>query len=356
MKITVILCTYNRCESLAKALDSVAASILPASVEWEVLVVDNNSPDRTRAVIEQYSTRYPGRFRYLFEGKQGKSNALNSAIRNARGNILAFMDDDVLVAPDWLQNLTAPLDSGEYGGTGGRILSQQSLDIPEWLAIDGEYGVGSMLALFDHGDEGFELKTPPFGTNMAFLARIFEKLGGFRTDMGPCPGSELRNEDMEFGRRVMAAGEKLRYVPDAVVYHAIPPSRLKQGYLLRFWYDHGRASIREVGPRPDVFGVIPRWCLAIPKTCLVVLPQRVFKWLVATNPPRRFFFKGLVWMTLGQMAEMPRVWRAGKRSCNRAGRACRAVTGHEPGRTRLKEHRAGRSGNFDERHRYSLYL
>ncbi|MGB6191196.1 MAG: glycosyltransferase [Terracidiphilus sp.] len=314
MNITVILCTYNRSESLAQALDSVAASVLPASVEWEVLVVDNNSPDRTREVIEQYCTRYPGRFRYLFEGKQGKSNALNSAIRNARGRILAFMDDDVLVAPDWLQNLTAPLDSGEYGGTGGRILSQQSLDLPDWLDLDGEYGIGGMLALFDHGDEGFELKTPPFGTNMAFPAGIFAQLGDFRTDMGPCPGSELRNEDMEFGRRVMAAGKKLWYVPDAVVYHAIPLSRLSQVYLLRFWYDHGRALIREIGPRPDVFGVIPRWCLSIFKICVVTLSQRIFNWLVATDPKRRFFFKGFVWMTLGQIAELFTFRHAGKRS------------------------------------------
>lgn len=317
MNITVILCTYNRSESLARALESVSASVLPASVEWEVLVVDNNSPDRTRDVIEEYCARYPGRFRYLFEGKQGKSNALNSAIRNARGNILAFMDDDVLVAPDWLQNLTAPLASGEFGGAGGRILSQQSFDLPDWLDLDGEYGVGGMLALFDHGDEGFELKTPPFGTNMAFPAEIFAQLGDFRTDMGPCPGSELRNEDMEFGRRVMAAGKKLWYVPDAVVYHAIPPSRISQDYLLRFWYDHGRALIREIGPRPNILGVIPRWCLTIPKICVVTLPQRVFKWLVATDPKRRFFFKGFVWMTLGQIAELPRVRQAGKRSASR---------------------------------------
>jgi glucosyl-dolichyl phosphate glucuronosyltransferase len=311
MKITVILCTYNRCQSLSLALDSVAASVLPPSVEWEVLVVDNNSPDKTREVIEEYCTRYPGRFRYLFEGKQGKSNALNSGIRSARGNVIAFMDDDVLVAPDWLQNLTAALDSGEWGGVGGRILSQQAVDAPKWLALDGPYDIGGMLALFDHGDKGFELKTPPFGTNMAFPARIFTQHGDFRTDMGPCPGSEIRNEDTEFGRRLMAGGEKLWYEPAAVVYHAIPPSRLQQDYLLRFWYDHGRAQIREIGPKPDIFG-IPRWCFAIPKICAIILPQRTFKWLVATDPKRRFFFKGLIWMTFGQMVEMPRLWRVSR--------------------------------------------
>ena len=103
MRITVILCTYNRCQSLAKAMESVAASVVPESVDWEVLVVDNNSSDQTREIVEGFCNRFPYRFRYLHELKQGKSNALNSGIRAAKGNLLAFMDDDVLVEPTWLK-------------------------------------------------------------------------------------------------------------------------------------------------------------------------------------------------------------------------------------------------------------
>src|SRR5580704_1493640 len=109
MRITVILCTHNRCRSLAKALESVAASQLSTSTDWEVLVVDNNSSDQTREAVETYCRRYPVRFRYVFEPQPGKSYALNSGIREALGEILAFMDDDVTVEPTWLQNLTANL-------------------------------------------------------------------------------------------------------------------------------------------------------------------------------------------------------------------------------------------------------
>src|SRR5208282_2321290 len=91
LNITVILCTYNRCQSLARALDSVAAQTFSESVEWEVLVVDNNSRDQTRDVAEDFCRRYPGRFRYLFEPRQGKSYALNAGIREARGDILALL-------------------------------------------------------------------------------------------------------------------------------------------------------------------------------------------------------------------------------------------------------------------------
>src|SRR4051812_25103238 len=97
MKLTVLLCTYNRCNSLAEALKSAAKLALQPFIDWEVLVIDNNSSDRTREVIEDFCNRYPGRFRYLFEAQQGKSYALNSGIRESSGDILAFMDDDVIV-------------------------------------------------------------------------------------------------------------------------------------------------------------------------------------------------------------------------------------------------------------------
>ena len=122
MNVSVILCTYNRCGSLASALKSVAASQFRSPTEWEVLTVDNNSSDQTRAVAEEFCKNHPGRFRYIFEGQQGKSNALNRGIRESKGNILAFMDDDVVADPDWLENVTAPLKDSKWMGVGGRIV------------------------------------------------------------------------------------------------------------------------------------------------------------------------------------------------------------------------------------------
>src|SRR5215469_9996100 len=195
MNITIILCTYNRCECLAKTLDSTAALRLPESVEWEVLVVDNNSTDRTGEVVEAFCCRYPGRFRYLFEPRQGKSYALNAGIREARGDVLAFMDDDVTVESSWLQNLISPLKDMNRAGSGGRILPQPGFAPPPWLALDGPDNMGGILALFNLGDGPGPLDQSPFGTNMAFRRSVFEKYGGFRTDLGPRPGSEIRNED-----------------------------------------------------------------------------------------------------------------------------------------------------------------
>jgi glucosyl-dolichyl phosphate glucuronosyltransferase len=304
MKVTVILCTYNRCQSLAKALDSVALSTLPESVEWEVLVVDNNSKDQTREVVGEFSRRYPRRFRYLFEARQGKSHALNSGFREAHGDVLAFMDDDVTVEPTWLQILTTPLESGEWAGVGGRILPAQDFSPPSWLSLKGPHSTAGMLALFDLGDRACELQQPPFGTNMAFRRSVFDKYGGFRTDMGPCPGSEMRNEDTEFGRRLLAAGERLWYEPSAIVYHAIPESRLKKGYFLAFWFGHGRTTIREMKKRPDVFVVSRQYFTMLKIGALLV--RRAVRWMLTLNSPLRFYYKGFVWMTAGEIVELYR--------------------------------------------------
>lgn len=288
MKITVILCTYNRCQYLSKALESVAASTVSQSVAWEVLVVDNNSRDQTREVIEDFCRRYPGRFRYLFEPRQGKSFALNSAVREAQGEILAFMDDDVTVEQTWLQNLTAELHGKEWAGAGGRIVLQWPASLPSWLSISGPYARHPFPG-FEQGDQAKELIGPPFGTNMAFRKKMFEEYGGFRTDLGPNPGNEIRAEDIEFGRRLIAAGERLRYEPLAVVYHPVPDGRIDKKFFLKWRFDFGRGDVRESSVRPvRLFCSLVAWTL---------------RWMVAFEPRMRFFRKLVVWEKAGAVVE-----------------------------------------------------
>jgi glucosyl-dolichyl phosphate glucuronosyltransferase len=302
MRISVILCTFNRSQALTKALESVAASVLPASVEWQVLVVDNNSQDQTRGVVEEFCRRFPGRFRYQYEPRQGKSYALNAGVREARGDILAFVDDDVTVEPDWLQNLTAALADKQWAGTGGRILPERTFAPPPWLSLEGPYALGGVLVFFDRGDKPGELDWAPYGTNMAFRKEMFDKYGAFRADLGPQPGSEIRGEDTEFGRRLMAAGERLRYEPSAVVYHEVPEKRLRKEYFLAWWFDFGRALVREWGRGPDFLG-IPRPYLSILKILITRMPRTVAQWMLALQPQQRFFFKSQLWRVAGEVAE-----------------------------------------------------
>ena len=314
MNITVIIVTCDRCQSLSKTLESVAASSLPSSVEWEVLVVDNNSKDQTLQVVEDFRRKYPGRFRYLLEPNPGKSFGLNAGTLASRAGILAFIDDDVTVESTWLQSLTAALQQGEWAGAGGRILLDRDFSPPRWLALDGPYNMGGMLAGFDLGDKAGELQEAPYGTNMAFHKRMFEKYGLFRTDLGPSPNREIPrpNEDTEFGRRLMAAGERLYYEPSAVVHHPVPQDRLTREYFLAWWFDYGRATSRERWKRTPVWG-IPRYCLSIPRMIATHLSVRVLRWMWTLDPQRRFFRKGVAWMAAGQIAEIYRIARDDKK-------------------------------------------
>jgi glycosyltransferase involved in cell wall biosynthesis len=296
--ITVILCTGNRCQDLARTLESVAASKMPNTATWEVLVVDNNSTDQTREVVDDFCRRYPGRFRYLFEPKPGKAYALNSGVANARGEVLAFVDDDVTVEPRWLRHLTAELRGGEWAGTAGRILPARAITPPPWLSW--KHCGGILCGYFDLGNHPSELDLDhaPHGANMAFRRAIFERHGGFRVGLGPGP-QRLPNGDTEFGRRLMKAGERLRYEPSAVVYHPVAQDRITKEYFLSWWFDYGRAYIIERGDRPDVLG-IPRDYISVllrVRDISMMGLREVF----AIHAAMRFFWKCMVWKQAGML-------------------------------------------------------
>ena len=311
LDVTVILCTYNRCTDLAVALSSLATSQMPTSVPWEVLVVDNNSTDRTREVVENYCQRYPKRFRYLFESKPGKSFALNAGIANSSSAILAFMDDDATVTPQWLQSLTAPLQSGEWAGSAGRVLPAGKFSPPPWLPDDLKNWGGILCAYFDLGDDPCDLNRAPYGVNMAFRRRAFEEYGGFRTDLGPGPNSQNPNEDTEFGRRLLAAGERLRYEPLAVVYHPVPQSRMTQEYFFAWWYAYGQSMVREMAMRPKFWGISRDYLTLL--RCSLRIPFTTLRWIFSIDPQQRFTKRCWVWHQAGQIIELYRRTTIGAR-------------------------------------------
>lgn len=297
MTITVIVCTHNRCRSLAKTLESVLRQTLHDPVEWEILVVDNNSKDNTRAVVQDFQERFPGRFRYVFEANQGVSHARNAGIREARGEILVFIDDDETATDGWLQNITCNLHGEKWMGAGGPVVSVWDRPEPRWLKARNSFTMGPISAFDFHAvqDQDQELTDPPIGANMAFKKEAFVRLGGFRTDLGRKGKTLLSNEDTEFGRRLMANGYQMVWAPTAILYHPVEENRLSKLYFQRWWFNKGRSDIVEKGDHfhgTQLFRVLLR--------ILYDASVEVIRWAITRNPSERFTARLKVYTYAGQ--------------------------------------------------------
>ena len=278
MDISIIICSYNRCESLEKVLESVQGLNCPPGASWETLVVDNNSSDATKATVERFVGKGRGDIRYLFEGRQGKSHALNTGIERAAGQILAFTDDDVLFDPDWLVRIKETFDRHGCAGIGGKIIPVIDGKKPSWLSTDTPTPFLNVLGSFDLGNEGRELTVPCYGANMAYKKEVITRHGLFRFDLGP------RGEDTEISLRLLARGERLRYVPDAVVYHRVQREKLEKKAFRSSYIGYGRfkaKSERESLPKGQ------RYCFGVPRFLYKTLLKKWLKWLFNFDPKLR---------------------------------------------------------------------
>jgi|ERR1700722_497017 len=300
MRLSVVICTWNRAENLQKTLESIENCRVPHGTEWEVLIVDNNSTDTTSSVCRSFLQRNPQRYRYLLEKRQGKSFALNTAVENIKGDIIAFTDDDVLMDAEWLLDVLAAFDANDCAGVAGKIVPVWNSPKPAWFTVDGPYRLMLAIVEYDLGDQtqACRIENPPFGANLALRKDVFHKYGLFRTDLGPVAGTTLRGEDSEYCRRLMTRGEKLIYVPGAVVYHPVPEERTKKPYFESWYFDYGRMLVRTSGPpnpTTSYFG-IPRYALRKLITCF-------WQWNTSFEQKRRFYQKLQVWQTLGEITE-----------------------------------------------------
>jgi glycosyltransferase involved in cell wall biosynthesis len=298
--ISVIVCTYNRASSLRKTLESLGQMLVPPDLTWELIVVDNNSTDSTREAVREFTRTSGLNVRYLFEPKQGLSHARNAGVANSTGEIVAFIDDDVLVLQQWLRELARTFAQFDCIGVAGKIIPVwDGVMKPDWLATAGPYFLHGPVPDFDCGDGAKEITSLPVGANMAFRKSAFEKYGLFRPEMGP-GGSmgTLVGDDFEFGQRLLRARERLVYSPQAVVFHPAVEKRITKGYFLHFYYDLGRMDIRLEGwPSEAVL------YFGIPRYMFRLLAEKSRTWLFTFGGRKRFYFKAQVYRLIGQMTE-----------------------------------------------------
>jgi glycosyltransferase involved in cell wall biosynthesis len=240
MEFSIIIPTYNRADELRETIRSIAK--LTVAGDWELLVVDNNSPDHTRAVVDEESAAFPAPLRYLFEPEQGRYAALNTGIRAAQGKIIATTDDDARVEPEWLTRAAAGLEALGCDYVGGKVLPIWKGALPAWLP-DAPGSHWAVLALQDHGDKPVEFGVNgipwPLGINTATRREAFDRTDLFDNRLGRKAGTLRNQAQREWHLRARTAGLRGFYVPEMVVHHVVEAERLKRQYFRRWYYWHG---------------------------------------------------------------------------------------------------------------------
>jgi cellulose synthase/poly-beta-1,6-N-acetylglucosamine synthase-like glycosyltransferase len=240
--VSVVIATRNRAALLAETLEALAAQTWPRD-RFEIVVADNDSSDGTFVMVDAARRRPEApEIRYLHVATRGKSHAVNAALKEARGDLLALTDDDVLPEPGWIAGVARAFDDPRVDFVAGRIVPRWEVAPPSWMS-PALYGV---LAVPDNGDVRRAIRLNddgaviPIGANMAMRKAVVDRIGGLRADLGKLEGTLRTGEDHELFLRMLHAGYRGSYEPSALVRHFVPRARLVRSYFRRWLHQNGR--------------------------------------------------------------------------------------------------------------------
>ncbi|WP_404783264.1 glycosyltransferase family 2 protein [Altericista sp. CCNU0014] len=234
--VSVIVCTYNRAQLLKQCLDSLVVQSADRN-QFEVAIVDNNSTDNTFEISQQYIAKEP-HFRYVTATKQGLSCARNVGWQTALGRYIAYIDDDAIAAPDWLEiALEFIAAHPEIKAFGGPYDAYTQTQPPDWFPP--EYGRLS-FGNTTHPIRLVEEWIP--GSNMVFSRDLFDRCGGFDERLGMSGTQTAYMEEIDFLLRLQASGVEIFYVHNLKVSHLIADYKMHLKWLLRSTYSEGRSA------------------------------------------------------------------------------------------------------------------
>ncbi|MEM9502648.1 MAG: glycosyltransferase family 2 protein [Cyanobacteria bacterium P01_E01_bin.43] len=229
-RISAIICTHNREDYLGAAIDSLLEQDF---ADYEVIVVDNASTDSTRAIVE---ARLPHpRLQYVYEANLGLSVARNAGAAVAKGEILAYLDDDAEASGGWLTALAQIYEQDTTVAiAGGKVtlIWPPNCTPPNWIST----GMTGNLGAYDLGNEIVYIEQPgmtPRGLNYSITADFLEKIGGFDVNLGRVGKNLLSNEELYMTEKALNMGYRVAYLPDALVAHNVAPSRLAPTWFIR---------------------------------------------------------------------------------------------------------------------------
>jgi len=239
MKISIIVSTYNRSKSLEKVIKNILSLKYDGSFNYEIIIVDNNSKDNTKEIVESYFLK-SNRLRYIFEPKQGVSNARNAGINSAKGEILAFTDDDVIINEDWLQNIVNFSKNHDFDALGGKVIAMYPKETPQWIKDCKDILCGPIVS-HDYGDsvQSYNNSMLPFiGANMIIKHKTLDEIGCFNILIGL--GHGTMGEDSEIFRRLQINNKKIIYNPDIIIFHPVDTDRMNLKYFAKWHMAQGK--------------------------------------------------------------------------------------------------------------------
>ena len=267
IRLSLIIATYNRAEQLMVTLDSVARQSAAAEM-WECVVVDNNSKDDTAERVAAFAAAHPTlNIRYVFEGVQGLSAARNAGIRASVGEIVAFIDDDERIVPEFIEVYIHLFDTqANASSAGGKIIAEYPSGRPAWMSRYSEEPIANPM---DFGEKVslFPSHRIPGGGNMAIRRKVLDEVGYFNPKLGRTGNRLIGGEESDLFERLRQQGMLCYYAPRAVMYHIIGPEKLTKDYFCRLAYNTGisqrsRAELHSRITRLYIFEAI-KWAATL---------------------------------------------------------------------------------------------
>ncbi|UCH72443.1 MAG: glycosyltransferase family 2 protein [Thermoplasmatales archaeon] len=237
--ISAVICTYNRADYLHKAIQGLVNQTLHKD-QYEILIVDNGSTDKTQKVVEKFSNT--GNLRYVFEPILGLSQARNTGWKNAKGNYVAYLDDDAMTSPQWLEKISEVFETvkPKPGCVGGKIEPIWEAPKPIWLSDK----ILSQVTVLDWGPTPIFLNDDQWlaGANIAYPRKLLENIGGFSAALGRKGEKNLSMEENLIRAQLEKMGYRCYYHPEIAIKHHIMPQRLNKKWFLKKSYLNGVSS------------------------------------------------------------------------------------------------------------------
>lgn len=270
-KLSVIVCTYNREEYIGKCLKHLANQSIPTD-QYQVVVVNNNSPDNTESVCQSVMSAYPDvHWTYVVETNQGHTYARNRGITESTAPLLAFIDDDAFVYPNYVESITGFFDiTPDAKACGGKIIPVYEGTPPRWMSKP----LFPLVAALDRGESIhlFKGNKYPIGANMAYRSEVFEKYGHFDVALGRRGTDGLEGGDeKEVFLRLKKDQASIYYLPTMKVDHIIPDKRLQMSYIKGLAYGVATSEKKRLGGKGTAAWLGKIWSECIKSAGTLVL-------------------------------------------------------------------------------------